>query len=259
MSLPNIDCGAFGDADVIALRLRHLVDAVEAFEQRHGEDALRLLPEVALQLASDEQVEFLVGAAELDVGLQGNRVVTLHQRVQELVDRDRLLAGEALGEVVPLEHARDGVLRGELDHARSAQGLAPLRVVANLGARRIEHLGGLRVVRPGVRLDLLARQRRAHVVAAGRVPDHRREVADEEDHLMPQVLHLAHLVEHNRVPEMDVGRRRVESQLDAQGPSSRELLRDLALDQELVGAPLEDSELFGDLGVVGTGGVRGGG
>jgi hypothetical protein len=32
-----------GDADVVALALGHLLDAVQAFEQRHGQDALRLL------------------------------------------------------------------------------------------------------------------------------------------------------------------------------------------------------------------------
>ena len=36
-----------GDADVVVLRLRHLLDAVEALEQRHRQDALRLLAVVA--------------------------------------------------------------------------------------------------------------------------------------------------------------------------------------------------------------------
>ena len=56
------------------------------------QDALRLLPVASLQLAADQQVELLVGAAQLDVGLERDRVVALHQRVQELVDRDRLSA-----------------------------------------------------------------------------------------------------------------------------------------------------------------------
>ena len=91
--------------------LRHLLHAVEAFEQRHGQHDLRRLAVVFLQAAAHQQVELLVGAAELDVGLQRHRVVALHQRIQELVDRDRLLRGVALGEIVALEHARDGVLR----------------------------------------------------------------------------------------------------------------------------------------------------
>ena len=92
MSLPNISLRRLGDADVVAERLRHLVDAVQPLEQRHREDALRLLAVVLLQLAADQQVEFLVGAAELDVGLHRHRVVALHQRVQQLVHGDRLVA-----------------------------------------------------------------------------------------------------------------------------------------------------------------------
>ena len=66
---------------------------------------------MALQLAAHEQVEFLVGAPELDVRLQGDRVVALRKGIEELVDRDRLAALVALGEVVALEHPRDRVLR----------------------------------------------------------------------------------------------------------------------------------------------------
>src|SRR2546427_865085 len=53
-------------------------------------------------------------------------------------------------------------------------------------------------------------------VAARRIADQGGEVADQEDHLVAQVLQLAHLVEHHGVAQMDVGRRRVQAQLDAQ-------------------------------------------
>ncbi len=64
---------------------------------------------------------------------------------------------------------------------------------------------------------------------------------------MPEVLHLAHLVEHDRVPDVDVRRGRVEAELDPQWLASRELLRHFALDQQFVGAALEDGELVGDI------------
>jgi hypothetical protein len=60
-------------------------------------------------------------------------------------------------------------------------------------------------------------------VSGGRVllrpdgsPIRRGEVADQEDHLVAQVLQLAHLVQHHRVADVDVGRRGVQPQLDAQ-------------------------------------------
>ena len=58
--------------------------------------------------ASGEEVVELVGAADLDVGLDRDGVVRLHERVEELRQRDRLVRGEALREVVPLEQLRDG-------------------------------------------------------------------------------------------------------------------------------------------------------
>ena len=61
-----------------------------------------------MTVAAREQVVELVGAAELDVGLDRDRVVGLHQRVEELGDRDRPPRGEALREVVALEDLRDG-------------------------------------------------------------------------------------------------------------------------------------------------------
>ena len=212
-----------GDADVVVERLRHLVDAVEPFEQRQRQDALRLLAVVPLQLAADQEVELLVGAAELDVGLQRDRVVALRERVEKLVDRDRLAALVALGEIVALEHARHRVLRGEPDHAVGAERRQPLRVERDLGLLAVEDHEHLVGVGLRVRLDLLARQRRPRHVAAGRVADQAGEVADQEDDVVAEVLQLAQLVELHGVAEVQVGPRRVEALLDAQRLAAREL------------------------------------
>ena len=117
MSLPNISCGGFGDADVVAVGLRHLALAVETFEQGHGEHDLRRLAVVGWQFAAHQQVELLIGAAEFDVALEGDRVIALHHRVEQFVDADRLLFLEALVEVLALEHLRDGELCGQTHEA----------------------------------------------------------------------------------------------------------------------------------------------
>ena len=80
------------------------------------------------------------------------------------MDRDRLLRLVALGEVVALEHARDGVLRGEPDHVRGAHRAEPFGVETHLGAFAVEDLEDLVGVGLGVALDLLARERRARDV-----------------------------------------------------------------------------------------------
>ena len=81
-----------------------------------------------LQLASHQQVEFLVCAADFEVGFQRDRVVALHQRVEEFVDRDWLVVFVAFAEIVALQHARDGMGRGELDHVGRGQFVHPFEL-----------------------------------------------------------------------------------------------------------------------------------
>ena len=87
--LAELLAGRLVDPDVVAERLRHLLLAVEADEQRRREHDLRLLAGALLQMAAHDEVEELVGAAELDVGADLDRVHALQQRVQELHQRDR--------------------------------------------------------------------------------------------------------------------------------------------------------------------------
>ena len=236
----------FGDSHIVVERLRHLVDAVEAFEQRGRDDDLRLLAEIALQLAADEQIELLIGAPQLDVGHHRHRVVALHQRVEKLVDRDRLVRPVALAEIVALEHARDRVARRQADHALRAELVRPLRVKQDLRLVGIEDLERLLPVRRRVRLDLLAGERRARLVLPGRVADHPGEITDQELDLVAEALEVAQLVDDHRVAEVQVGRGRVQPQLDAQGPSLRELFRQLVLDDQLVAAAPDEFECFLD-------------
>ena len=52
--------------------------------------------------------------------------------------------------------------------------------------------------------------------AAGRIADRRGKVADEKNHRMAMALEIAQLLERQRMAQMQVGRRRVHSQLDSQ-------------------------------------------
>ena len=96
-----------GDPDVVAARFRHLQLAVGPDEQRERHHHLRREPVLRHHVAPGEQVEPLVCPADLDVRLDRDRVVRLHDRVQELRERDRDVGGEALGEVVALEETGD--------------------------------------------------------------------------------------------------------------------------------------------------------
>ena len=104
-----------------------------------------------------------------------------------------LVSGEAVAEVVALEHARDRRLRHELDDVGRGELVEPLGVVRHLGDARVEHLEGLGRYVAGAFHHLLARQARAQIACTRRVPDHRREVADKQDDGVAEVLELAHL------------------------------------------------------------------
>ena len=105
-------------------------------EERRRQHDLRLEPVGLHHRAAGEQVVELVGAAELDVGLDRDRVVRLHQRVEQLGDRDRLAGGEALREVVALEQLRDGQRAGQPDDVgRSSASRATRRCTAPPSAR----------------------------------------------------------------------------------------------------------------------------
>lgn len=53
-------------------------------------------------------------------------------------------------------------------------------------------------------------------VAPGRVAYQRCEIADQKNHLVSQVLELAHFVQHHGMPNMDIWCRRVQAELNAQ-------------------------------------------
>jgi hypothetical protein len=243
----------FGDADVVVERLRHLVDAVQSFEQRQRQDALRLLTVMALQLAPDEQVEFLVRAAQLDVGLQRDGVVALRERIQELVNGDWLLFRVPFREVVALEHPRDRVFRGQADHAIRAECCEPLRVERDLGLRAIEDEECLIRVRLRVDGHFVGRERRTRYVAPCRIADQRREIADQENDMVTEVLQLAQLVELHGVAQMQVGACRIEAFLDHERLAAREFRAKLAFDEELVGAAPEDGDVMIDVEAHGRG------
>lgn len=165
MVLPNISLGV-GQADVVAIGLGHLAHAVCALEQRHGKRDLRLHAHLLHELAAGEQVEELVGAAHLDVGLDLNGVEGLHHGVQKLVQSNRRLGLVALGKVVALKDAGDGELGAHLQKAGQVHRQDPVAVMHDGGLLGVQNLHGLAHVGLGVGLDLLLRKLRTRGVLA---------------------------------------------------------------------------------------------
>ena len=72
-------------------------------------------------------------------------------------------------------------------------------------------------------IDLLGGQRRPGGGPTRRVADPGGEVPDDEHRDVAEVLELAQLAQHDREPEMDVGRGRVDAELHPQRPAGLEL------------------------------------
>ncbi|MDF2640998.1 MAG: peptidase [Pseudomonas sp.] len=238
------DAGRFLDTYIVTQRLGHLLDAVQPFQQRHGQNALRLLPIRTLQFAPHQQVEFLIGAAKLYVRLERNRVVTLHQRVQEFVDGDRLIALITLVEVIALKHPRHGVLRRQTNEVSRAELVHPRGVERDFGFLGIENLEDLRLVGLGVVEYLLARQWRTSCALAARITDHAGEVTDQEYDLVAQILKLTKLINKDGVPQMQIRRRRVEPCLDTQRLATFDFFDQFGLDQQFICAALDQRQLL---------------
>ncbi len=96
------------------------------------------------------------------------------------MDGDRLLAGEALVKIVPLQHPRHGITGGQTDQFGGRHRPEPLAVENHRGRVRVEDLEDLLLVGFGILQHLLAGQRLAGLVLAGRVADHAGKIADEK-------------------------------------------------------------------------------
>jgi hypothetical protein len=123
----------------------------------------------------------------------------------------------ALGEIVALEHPRHSVLGRQADDVHQVERVEPLRVIDHLGLVRVEQGKHLIEIGLGVVLHLLGGEPGAGFAFSGRVADHSREIADDEDDLMAQLLKLLQLADGHRVTHVQVGRRGVGAVLDAQG------------------------------------------
>ena len=147
----------------------------------------------------------------------GDRVVALHQRVEQLEDRDRRARRVARGEVLAVEQLGDRRRAREAEQLRHPH-VEPFAVEAQLVALGIlvEDLLRLALVGARVGLDLLVAQHGPRVRATARVADARRVVADDQHDAVAEVLELAQLLQDDRVPEVDVRRRRVQAELHAQ-------------------------------------------
>ena len=86
------------------------------------------LPFLALQIAPDENIEKLIGAADFHVRLHHHRIPALHDRILDFVQMHRLAALDAPLEILALQHLLQRDARIEPHHFLEGHHLKPLAV-----------------------------------------------------------------------------------------------------------------------------------
>ena len=78
-----------------------------------------------LEFTPHQKIEFLVRTAKFHISAHGDGVIALTERIKELMNSDRQTACVPLGEIIPLQHAGNRMLRRQFDHAGSPQLVKP--------------------------------------------------------------------------------------------------------------------------------------
>ena len=180
-----------------------------------------------LQVAAHGHIELLVGAAELEVGLDRHRVVALQQGIKELVQGDGRARAVAVGEVFLGQHLAHGGNPEQFDRLGQVQARQPLAVAAHLQPTRgleIEQgellglaLAQLGQVGAGVGRHRLGRELDAGSALAGGIADAGGEIANDQHRRMAGVLEGPQLAEQDRVAQVDVGAGGIDAELHPQG------------------------------------------
>ena len=105
---------------------------------------------------------------------------------------------------------------------------------------RIEHLERLGAIGFSIRLNLLAGELRPGRRSPARIADHRREIPDDQDRFVAEVLELAKLSQDDRVAEMEIGTGGVDAEFDSKRTSQGEFLAELRFADDLGSALFEN-------------------
>src|SRR3989304_219171 len=144
--LPEYLFWRLGYTYIVTQRLAHLVDTVCALQKRHGQHHLGLQTIIPLEFPPYKEVELLVSPAYLHISLQRHRIITLNQRIEELMDRYGLTAFVSLVKIVPLQHPCHIVSCSQAYQINSSHLIHPLAVESYLCLFRVQNLKDLLLV-----------------------------------------------------------------------------------------------------------------
>src|SRR5690242_8077990 len=197
-----------------------------------------------LQFTAHQQIEFLVSAPEFDICLKCDRIVALDQGIQKFVNGNGLITSIAFSKIVTLQHARHSVSGSQFYQVSGIGSIHPGGVEYHFSLLGLEYAENLVLIRLRILDYLFARESRTSCILATGITDHAREIADQEEGMMAQILKMTHFIEQDSMAQMQIGCRRIKARLDSEGPVGSELLLQLLFQQKLATAALDNLKLF---------------
>src|SRR5215472_11902220 len=117
--------------------------------------------------------------------------------------------------VLALQQLRNRELRQQPHKIVRGKRAHPAAVEIDDGLLRIKNLEDLRLIGLRILVDLLSAQRRPGSRASARITDHSREIANQKNRRVPEILKMFELAQDDRVSQVQVGSGRVHAQLHA--------------------------------------------
>jgi hypothetical protein len=108
-------------------------------------------------------------------------------------------------EIFALQHLLQRHPTIESNNVFKRHGSKPVAIADRFRPRRIENFKSLLPVSHRIRLDFCAREVRPRHRPTARITNHPREIADNENCLVAQVLKLPQLLQNDCVPKVNIG------------------------------------------------------
>ena len=160
------------------------------------------------------------------------------------MERDGFIGLVAFAEIIALQHAGYRMSGCQPDEPRRIDLIHPGGIEHHLGLLGLEDLENLVCIGMRVFHHLVAGKGGTRRILAAGITDHAGKITYQEQGMMAEILQMAHLVEQNRMSQVQVGCCRIESRFYPERTPGCELVRELLFEQELVASAPDDFQFL---------------
>ena len=166
-------------------------------------------------------IEKLIGADDRHVAFDCHRIVPLQDRIKHFRHRNLAPVLYSLLKHFPLNQARVRHQRKQAEKLPHFHTRPPFGILADLKVCCIHAQDHAKLFfeRCDIFFNHSLREHRPRGILARRIPDARGKFTQDNHGFMPRILQSAYLPERGRVADMQIRRRRINTELDAQSAS----------------------------------------